>query len=93
MDPGQATAAYFARKNPVALAAMIGAACATTAASRPFPPCCARARDNAPLLDVTRKSAARPTPMFATVIATGAMPAGLASCVQLDILSEYPTRN
>jgi len=95
MDPGQATAAYFARKNPVALAAMIGAAMREDGGVAAIPALLAQgARENAPLLDVTRKSAARAlTPMFATVIATGAMPAGLASCVQLDILSEYPTRN
>jgi len=46
------------------------------------------------MLDATRKAASRAlSPYFASVVGSGTMAPGFVSCLQLDILSDYPTRN
>lgn len=102
-DHGQASAAFLARRNPIAITSMVGN-CLHASSLGSF-------RIDAPVMAIpaflatpytknldaikaARKSEARVlAPWFATAIASGTMRPGFVTLTQLEALAQYPTRN
>ncbi len=95
LDPGQAVAAYYARRNPFALASMIGAASRMDEPFWAIPSLLAiPVLEKTDMLAIARKDAARAlAPLFATVAASGTMPGGFTAYAQLEFLSRYNERS